>query len=284
VPAETIGFGELTNRMTVPVQVDGKGPYPFIIDTGAERSVMSRELADTLGLDAGSKARLLDFAGASTVNTVKVASLSAGSLTTGEIEAPALAAANLGAPGMLGMDALQGHRLVIDFDNRRMTLATAKKRLKGEVVVGAESRLGQLIVTKATFEGQPISVIIDTGSWVSVGNMAMRALAKRAPRAIGAINVLSVTGRSFDANYVMVNNIHVGDIQFDRFGMSFADVPPFARLGLSDKPALILGMSSLKMFRRVEIDFVNRVIAFTLPRPKIDFTSTCRSFAVCRSY
>jgi predicted aspartyl protease len=281
-PAETLDFGGATNRMTVPVQVDGKGPYAFIIDTGAERSVVSRELADTLGLDAGSRARLFDFAGPSTVNTVKVTSLSAGSLTTGEIEAPALAAANMGASGMLGIDALQGHRLVIDFDHNRMTLMPAKKRPRGEVVVRAESRLGQLVLTQATFEGQPISVIIDTGSSVSIGNMAMRALAKRAPRVIGPINVESVTGRSFDVNYVMINDLHIGDMRFDKFGLSFADVPPFARFGLSDKPALILGMNSLKMFRRVEIDFVNRAIAFTLPRPPVDLRDTCRSLAACR--
>jgi predicted aspartyl protease len=281
-PAETLGFRGATNRMTVPVQVDGKGPYAFIIDTGAERSVVSRELADTLGLDAGSRARLFDFAGPSTVNTVKVTSLSAGSLTTGEIEAPALAAIDLGASGMLGIDALQGHRLVIDFDRNRMTLSAAKKRPKGEVVVGAVSRLGQLVVTNATFEGQPISVIIDTGSSVSIGNMAMRALAKRAPRVIGPINVQSVTGRSFDVNYVMINGLHVGDMTFDKFGLSFADVPPFARFGLADKPALILGMNSLKMFRRVEIDFVNRAIAFTLPQPSVDLRDTCRSLAACR--
>jgi predicted aspartyl protease len=279
---ETLGFRDAANRMTVPVQVDGKGPYAFIIDTGAERSVVSRELADTLGLDAGQRARLFDFTGPSTVNTVKITSLSAGSLTTGEIEAPALAAANLGAPGMLGIDAMQGHRLVIDFDHNRMTLIPAKKRPRGEIVVGAESRLGQLVVTKARFEGRPISVIIDTGSSISIGNKAMLALVKRPPRLIGPVNVESVTGRSFNTNFVTVNNVQIGDLHLDKFGMSFAEVPPFARFGLTDKPALILGMSSLKMFRRVEIDFVNRAIAFTLPRPKIDFTDTCRSLAACR--
>jgi predicted aspartyl protease len=283
-PAETLGFGELTNRMTVPVSVDGKGPYAFIIDTGAERSVVSRELAETLGLDAGARARLFDFTGASTVNTVKVPSLSAGSLSTTAMEAPSLAAANLGAPGMLGIDALQGHRVVIDFDRKRMTLAPSKKHPKGEILVGAEARLGQLIVTRATFEGQPIAVIIDTGSWVSVGNKAMLALAKRKPRMLGAITVRSVTGRSFRADYVAVSNLHVGDVRFDNFGLSFADVPPFERFGLRDKPALILGMSSLKMFRRVEIDFVNREIAFTLPRPKIDFLNACRGISACKSY
>jgi len=284
-PAETLGLGDLTNRMTVPVQVDGKGPYAFIIDTGAERSVVSRELADTLGLDSGARARLFDFAGTSTVNTVKVPSLTAGSLSTSPMEAPSLAAANLGASGMLGIDALQGHRVVIDFDRKQMTLASAKKHPKGEILVGAEERLGQLIVTRAEYEGQPIAVIIDTGSWVSVGNKAMLALAKRKPRVLGPITVRSVTGRSFRADYVSVSDLHVGDVRFDNFGLSFADVPPFERFGLRDKPALILGMSSLQMFRRVEIDFVNREIAFTLPRPKIDFLNACGGgFALCRRY
>lgn len=283
-PAETIDVGELTNRMTVQVQIDGKGPYPFIVDTGAERSVVSNELASTLGLDAGDRARLFDFTGSSTVNTVKVPMLSAGSLSTTDMEAPSLAEANLGAPGMLGIDALQGHKVVIDFDRKRMTLVPAKKRPKGEILVGAEARLGQLIVTKAEFEGQQIAVIIDTGSWVSIGNKAMLALAKRKPRLLGPISVQSVTGRSFSADYVAVSDLHVGDVRFDNFGLAFADVPPFERFGLRDTPALILGMSSLNMFRRVEIDFVNREIAFTLPRPKIDFLNVCRGVSACKRY
>lgn len=282
---EIMGLGELTNRMTVPVQVDGKGPYPFIIDTGAERSVVSNELAAKLGLDAGTRARLFDFAGASTVDTVRVPSLAAGSLSTAAIEAPSLAAANLGAPGMLGIDALQGHRVVIDFDRKQMTLAPAKKHPRGQFRVGAEERLGQLIVTKASFEGQPISVIIDTGSWISVGNKAMLALAKQTPRKLGPITVRSVTGRSFQADYVAVDDLQVGAVWFNNFGLSFADVPPFERFGLADKPALILGMSSLKLFRRVEIDFVNREIAFSLPQPRIDYFNICRGgFALCKRY
>jgi len=283
-PAETIGVGELTNRMTVQVQIDGKGPYPFIVDTGAERSVVSNELASTLGLDAGDRARLFDFTGSSTVNTVRVPMLSAGSLSTTDMQAPSLAEANLGAPGMLGIDALQGHKVVIDFDRKRMTLVPAKKHPKGEILVGAEPRLGQLIVTRAEFNGQPIAVIIDTGSWVSVGNKAMLALAKRKPRMLGPISVKSVTGRTFNADYVAVSDLHVGDVRFDNFGLSFADMPPFERFGLKDKPALILGMSSLKMFRRVEIDFVNREIAFTLPKPKIDFLNACRGVSACKRY
>jgi len=41
---------------------------------------------------------------------------------------------------------------------------------------------------------------------------------------------------------------------------------PFKRFGLSDTPALMLGMDSLRLFRRVQIDFANREIRLTLPR------------------
>jgi len=268
--------------MTVPVGIAGQGPFPFIIDTGAERSVVSRELAAKLKLDPGAEARVFDFAGNSAVETAKIPHLSAGKLETGAIEAPMLMMANIGAPGMLGIDALQGRKIILDFDRKQMTLVPAKRHAGGDIVVRAESRVGQLIVTKASFEGRPIAVIIDTGSWLSIGNSAMRALTKQAPRNYGQVEVKSVTGRTFEADYVSVNDVKIGDIQIDQFGMSFADVPPFARFGLSDTPALILGMSSLQLFRRVEIDFVNREIAFTLPRPKMNFHDTCRGFSACK--
>ena len=48
--------------------------------------------------------------------------------------------------------------------------------------------------------------------------------------------------------------------------VAFADAVPFKRFGLDDKPALLLGMDALKLFRRVSIDFANREIRFQLPR------------------
>ena len=39
-----------TDRMLVPVTIGGAGPYPFIVDTAAERSVIARDLARGLGL------------------------------------------------------------------------------------------------------------------------------------------------------------------------------------------------------------------------------------------
>jgi predicted aspartyl protease len=283
-PIQEVQLGTKSMRMTVPVTVTDKGPYDFVIDTGAERSVVSQELARALALDDGPMARLMDFAGASIVSTVKVPYLTTGKLVTSNIEAPSLAMANLGAQGMLGIDALQGHKVVLDFDRRRMLLSPAKRHPIGDVVLRASSRNGQLIITKAWFEGKPISVMIDTGSWLSVGNKAMLALAKRQPRFVSPVIVESVTGRSFKADYVMVDGVRVGGINFDKFGMSFADVPLFESLGLRDQPALILGLGSMQAFRRVEIDFVNHEIAFSLPAAQIDIHNLCSTGRTCTTF
>lgn len=280
---DVIDFRERGDRMTVPVTIGPHGPFPFIVDTGAERSVVSRELAGFLKLPLGAPLRVFDFIGPADVSTVRVPSLTAGALGTDSMEAPQLLMADIGAPGMLGIDALQGQSIVLDFYRKRMTLKRARRHASGDIVVSARSRTGQLIVTKAWFNGQPIAVIVDTGSWLSVGNTAMLRLAKRTPRSYGPVVVTAVTGRSFTSDFVTVSDVRVGTVNFNNFGMVFADVPPFGRFGLRDQPALILGMSSLKLFSRVELDFVNREVGFTMARKGIDVHDTCRTSAACRS-
>lgn len=282
---DALRIGERTDRMTVPVSIGPHGPFPFIVDTGAERSIVSRELAGYLKLQQGGPARLFDFTGPADVGTVKVPALSAGGLGTPAMEAPQLLMANLGAPGVLGIDALQGQKVVLDFDRRRMWLKPARRHASGDMILPAQSRTGQLIVSRAWYGTEPIAVVIDTGSWLSVGNSAMLALLKRPPKSYGRVVMTSVTGRSFSADFVALSGIRIGSVRFDNFGMVFADVPPFERFGLSDRPALILGMSSLKLFGRVELDFVNREVAFTMPRTKIDFHQVCRNVAdACNTF
>ena len=282
---DVLRLGERTDRMTVPVSIGPHGPFPFIVDTGAERSIVSRELAGYLKLAPGGPARLFDFTGPADVDTVKVPSLSAGSLGTPAMEAPQLLMANLGAPGVLGIDALQGQKVVLDFDRRQMALKPARRHASGDMVIPAQSRTGQLIVTQAWYGDQPIAVVIDTGSWLSVGNSAMLRLLKRPPKSYGRVEMTSVTGRSFSADFVLLSGVKIGSVRFDNFGMAFADVPPFDRFGLGNRPSLILGMSSLRLFGRVELDFVNREVAFTLPRARIDFHQVCRNAAdACNTF
>ena len=44
---------DAAERMTVPVLLSGTGPYRFLVDTGADRTAISREIASSLGLPPG---------------------------------------------------------------------------------------------------------------------------------------------------------------------------------------------------------------------------------------
>ncbi len=61
---------DIGDRMTVDVSVGGRGPYRFLVDTGSERTVISRQLAERLQLESGKDAILHSVVGVNDVSTV----------------------------------------------------------------------------------------------------------------------------------------------------------------------------------------------------------------------
>ena len=66
--------------------------------------------------------------------------------------------------------------------------------------------------------------------------------------------------------YSSARRLELGSAVVNNIVISFAESPTFGALGLSDRPALILGMSELRLFRRVAIDFRSSRVLFDLPR------------------
>ena len=253
-----------TQRMTVPVSIGGQGPYSFIVDTGAERTVISRELADRLRLDPGRTATVFSMTEASRIETVVIPALEVGQRTISEIHAPALAQRHLGAEGMLGVDSLRSQRVEFDFVRQEMTVSPSRgseRNWPGDtIVVTARSRYGHLMITDASFDEEPIVVIIDTGAQVTVGNQALRRRLARHGRLgpMRPVELLSVTGGRLDAEYTSARNIMVGSALIRNLPVAFADVHPFRALRLTSRPAIRLGMDALRLFDRVSVDFANR--------------------------
>lgn len=271
--AAIVALGQIEGRMTVPVRIADAGPYNFVIDTGAERTVISRELARNLRLPAGREVNVIAMSGSARVGTYVIPSIRVSSVPDiGTIHAPALNALHLGGLGLVGIDMLRDHAVVIDFDAGTMSVYPSTKRKRAlprnrnEIVVRAKSLFGQLIVTDAMFADQPIRVVIDTGSPISVGNSALRRLVRRSAGRMRPLALTSAIGGTVDTDYAYVSDIRVGDIRFGDMPVAFADVVPFERFGLDDRPAMLLGMNSLKYFRQVRIDFANREVRFLLPR------------------
>jgi predicted aspartyl protease len=267
-------FGQDESRMTVPVSIAGTSPQKFVVDTGAQRTVISRELAAVLRLAPGRIVRVTGMTGSDSVATVIIPALRVGTIDTPAIEAPAIAAQNLGALGLLGIDTLQGRAVGIDFDTRTMTVTPARRRNRrerterGEIVVRARSLFGQLVVTDAYCNGVRIRVIIDTGSSVSMGNAALRRKLLRKPVRSQSIALTGVTGQTVMADYSMIDRVMIGSLTITSLpiALTAVDAPPFRQFGLAERPAILLGMDALTLFRRVDIDFANREVRLALPR------------------
>ena len=272
VPEQQLDFTNSNGRMSVPVMISGGGPYHFIVDTGAQRTVISRELAGSLGLLRGPDTKLTAMTGTSDVGTVVIPLISVSTLGGTRIEAPSLESRNLGAPGMLGLDTLQGSALSIDFDRQAMMVSPSTRRsrkdgaMAGDIVVRAKSVFGQLIVTDASYHGQRVRVIVDTGSSITIGNMALRRRVTWLPRKQALVSLTGVTGETIDLNYTHIDRFQMGEVSIANLPIAFADAAPFRRFGLTTQPALMLGMDTLRLFKRVRIDFANREIRLSVAR------------------
>src|SRR6266542_1701244 len=114
--AEDVRFrNEDADRMTVPVRLSGSGPYRFLVDTGADRTAISRELAARLRLVPAESAQLHDMVGVSTVETATVPDLQFSRIGVKIDRAPLLESVNMGADGILGTDTLDKQRIEFDF-------------------------------------------------------------------------------------------------------------------------------------------------------------------------
>ncbi len=97
--------------MTVAIHVNGAGPYGFVVDTGANQSVISSELALQLSLPTGPNAPLNGVAGiqASSPNHQQPLLSEVGKRLLPGQTLSVLPQAGIGGAGMLGLDAIGGN-------------------------------------------------------------------------------------------------------------------------------------------------------------------------------
>jgi predicted aspartyl protease len=258
-------------RMTVPVLLDGKGPYPFVVDTGAERTTVSSELAATLALRPAGGARLHSVTGMMPVSLFHIDTIDIDRHRATALRAPGMAQIHLGGPGLIGVDSLRDQRVTMDFRRRTMTIAPGRTRdpdaRSDDIIVRARSRAGRLVIMDATLDGTRVAVILDTGSQTSLGNEALRRklFAKRPKRPSTPIELRDVTGGRMMATYTTTHALKISDFQMNALPIALADAHVFAELGLADKPAMLLGMDALALFDRVTIDFAKRRARFLKP-------------------
>jgi hypothetical protein len=259
---------KIETRLSVDVAVNGRGPYRFIVDSGADTSVVGIGIAHDLQLPLGTPVILNGMTSRDQVDRVHVDELTLGPTTIRNLQLPALREYDVGGDGIIGIDALVSKRLLMDFEKRLIKVEDADVRyipLPGEIVVTARRKRGQLILTHVRAAGVPLDAVIDTGTEITIGNLALRDLLIRGNRdKFIEVPVIGVTGVTQKLQVARIGELQLGPITIADVPMAFADVPPFKLFGLSDQPALLLGTDLLETFRRISLDFKSRKVRFQL--------------------
>ena len=251
-------------RVMTHVKVNGKGPFRFVIDTGASRSTLAPHLARALGLkpSVGRNVMLNGVTGAAEVPTVAVDSIEIGALRFEKQDLPVIFTSIMGnADGILGVAGFQDQRIDVDFKRDRvsvlesngkrphysMVTARATRNANGLMIV--DVRVGRRIRAKA---------VIDTGAERSLGNLALQnAMNKnrRKKREVVSAVVHGATPDIADGDVQEIKEATIGDMTLTNLEVIFADFHVFKLWGLDQEPAMLIGMDMLGVLERLVIDY-----------------------------
>ena len=262
----------------VPVHVNGKGPFPFILDTGASHCALSPGLSSTLGIAPGLEKHAVGAGGPVKLSFARVSAISVGSVqtedvdvaVTGEIERIA-AAIGTEADGSLGFNFLKDFRLTLDYQRNIMRLdrnAPNGNQDGGQPASLTSFRLAApatpLILAPVFVNGQgPFEFAVDTGASSTI-------LAPGLARELGiqTVEVGPATGgggqiRMFAGR---VSSLAVGNAQALDHGVGVSEFLEMVSAAAGVKLDGIVGYNFLNQFQ-VTIDY---------PRSTLEFISVHR--------
>ncbi len=268
LPDQTSRLGaDLYHRVTVPVTINGAGPYAFVVDTGANQSVICTEIALALGLPMGSQMSLHGVAGVETTSTALVQEVVVGGRHEPNVLMPVQPRAAIGADGLLGIDRLQNRRVRLDFRAGQLTVEGSgfDAPQAHATRVSARHRAGQLTIVDAAVSGIAVSAFLDSGAERSIGNPALRDLAtlRLSDLTLQKVPIIGVTGASVPGELAVLPELRMGDMRLRNIRVTFADLQLFRMWGLN-KPAILVGMDAMSVFDAVTLDFGRAEVLFEL--------------------
>lgn len=257
-------------RVVAPVMVNGQGPFRFIVDTGANRSVLSDTLATHLGLTPDGTGEVHSVYGVSTAPIVTVNTLQYGDISLNAEAMPMLNGRVLaGEQGLLGVDGMRGRRLRMDFERNCIEIAPAReaRRLRGWTSIRGEMRFGHLVVIRGSINGIRVNLLLDTGSDSSLANFALRdAMNTRLRRRPREEQTIAYTAGQTVVleNAMVIPRMMMGELEVRNVVAYVNDFHIFRLWNLTSEPTLLLGMDVLSQAKGIAIDYERGVVYFRI--------------------
>jgi hypothetical protein len=235
VTVPMIDFG---GRPMVEVTINGKGPYPFILDTGADLTGIDDSLAQELALPAGSPV--------GGEPTVRIESFGVGSMVAHNFVAgsmPSMVSRMSDHPprGVLSAAAFPGQLVVLDYPGKRVTIkpgALAKADNRRIFEYGADEELPVIPVRVA---GHEYHIHLDSGSpgGVMLPMKYIPELPLEAPPVtIGQAR--TVAGTFPVQSATVKGTIEIGEYTLDLKDVRFSDLRPGPKPGIGNVGAQVL--------------------------------------------
>jgi hypothetical protein len=222
VPMELFG-----NRPVVDVSINGKGPYKFILDTGAAGTILAQSLADELKLQSLGEIRVGSPIGGQSQpgKLVKVNQLEMGQASILGFQCVAMDLEQLfsdpSAPrGILSAALFSGYLLTLDYPGARIILKAGQLPPANASDVFEYDPAQRLPMIKISVAGTDIEAHVDSGS--PRGIVLPKTYAEKLPLATKLIE--AGKGRTVDAEFLILKAKLNGTIKLGRYTLDTADI------------------------------------------------------------
>jgi predicted aspartyl protease len=259
----------------LPVEVNGEGPFEFILDTGAGTSLLSSELGEKLRVKVIGSKQGQSAGGAVSVSLAKVSSLAVGAAKLEDVDVGLVDLSHIGKTvgakidGDLGYNFLKHFRITLDYRNNEMRLDDPKRfELAGpssavtEVAMRLASPAKPLILVDVYANGRgPFQFAIDTGTSTTA---ITPELAKQLGVVSSPIGPATTGGAQVDVTAGVLPSFQVGGARIDPMAVIVADF--FAMLSKAAGAKLdgIVGYNFLRNYK-VALDYPNETLSLFNP-------------------
>ena len=209
----------------VDARVNGAGPFRFLVDTGASRSIVADDLAMELKAPVVAKSEVIGSAGSDMRLVVRLGSVAVDSARVNALLAAVVPAARLaplgrGVRGLLGQDFLSAFNYTLDYRRGRLTWDEALTcNARGAVPMIAAD--GRFVMALEDGDGAPLRLVPDSGAEVPV--LFRPSLARRASRPsvegrapavapVAAVMLTGTSGGGTRAQATAIDTLRVGTV------------------------------------------------------------------------
>jgi predicted aspartyl protease len=207
-----VRFRKSLNLLFTSVNINGKGPYEFAIDTGATQTVISEKLANELGLEIITSTTVFGIGGTGKVETklykmreLTVSDVKVKNTPVGTFNDPLISQF---ADGILATSIFSDFAIIVDYPGSQLMLSRKRKAAEPGAEVLPVWYFSNLVLLPLEVNGKHGNFIVDTGAVTTVLSHSMAAqlgVDEKTPGAKVELGIAGVGG--FEGVVLKVPNV-----------------------------------------------------------------------------